>query len=74
MGTMHSKFGLDVPFDPKYSLVTSPICSPLVLAFLRLLFGFYYLVYFIFILSWDSVHFPQDLQQSVRVQAPHIHL
>jgi len=34
-----------------------------VLAFARLLCGFYYLVYFIFKLSWDSVHFPQDLKE-----------
>jgi len=74
MASVYSKFGVDVPFDLEYSLVTSPICSPLVLAFLRLLFAFYYLVYFIFKFCWDSIHFPQDLEQSVRVQAPRIHL
>jgi hypothetical protein len=74
MGSVYPKFGVGAPFDPDYSLVTSPIYSPLVLAFLRLLYGFYYLVYFIFKLSWDSVHFPQDLKESVRVRAPCIHL
>ena len=74
MGGVYSKFGVDAPFDPGYSLVTSPICSPLVLAFLRLILGFYYLVYFIFKFCWDSIHFPQDLEESVRVQAPRIHL
>ena len=74
MGSVYSKFGVGVPFDPDYSLVTSPVCSPRVLAFLRLLYGFYYLVYFIFTFSWDSVYFPQDLKESVRVQLPSIHL
>ena len=74
MGSVYSKFGVGVPFDPEYSFLTSPICSPLVLAFLRLLYGFYYLVYFIFKFSWDSVHFPQDLKESVHVQAPSVHL
>jgi len=74
MASVYSKFGVNVPFDPEYSLVTSPIYSPLLLAFLRLLFGFYYLVYFIFKFSWDSVHIPQDLKESVPVQPPSIHL
>lgn len=65
MGSTYSKFGVGVPFDPEYSLVTSPIFAPPVLASLRLLFGFYYIVYFIFKLSWDSVHIPQDLNESV---------
>jgi len=63
MGGLYSKFGVAVPFDPQYTLVTSPVFPPLALAALRLLLGFYYLVYFIFKFSWDSVHFPQDLKQ-----------
>lgn len=74
MGGAYSKFGVDVPFDPQYSLVTSPVCSPSVLAFVRLLCGFYYLVYFIFTLSWDSAHFPTDLKESVHVQTWFIYL
>jgi len=74
MGGAYSKFGVGVPFDPEYSLVTSPIYTPLVLAFIRLLYGFYYLVYFIFKLSWDSVYFPQDFEESVHVQALCIYL
>ena len=74
MGSAYSKFGVDVPFDPEYSLVTSPVCTPRVLAFARLLCGFYYLVYFIFKLSWDSIHFPQDLKESVHLRASPIHL
>jgi len=53
----------DVPFDPQHSLVTSPIYAPLLLASIRLLFGFYYVVYFIFKFSWDSIHFPQNLKE-----------
>ena len=63
MGGAYSKFGVDVPFDPQYSLVSSPAYPPLVLATVRLLFGFYYLVYFIFKFSWDSVHSPTDLDR-----------
>lgn len=73
MGGAYSKFGVHAPFDPQYSLVTSPIYPPLVLALLRLLFGFYYLVYFIFKLSWDSVHFRKDFKESVHVQRPTRH-
>lgn len=73
MGSMYSKFGVDVPFDPELSLVTSPVYSPFVLASIRLLIGFYYLVLFIFWFSWESVHSPVDVQQSVYVQMS-IHL
>ena len=72
MGGVYSKFGVDVPFDPQYSLVTSPVYPPHTLAALRLLFGFYYLVYFIFKLSWDSVHFPQDLKEFVQIGRAHV--
>jgi len=73
MGSAYSKFGVDVPFDPQYSLVTSPVYTPSLLASIRLLFGFYYLVSFIFKFSWDSVHSPEDLEQSVHVRAPSIY-
>ena len=74
MGSAYSKFGVNVPFDPEYSLVTSPVCTPFVLALARLLCGFYYLVYFIFKLSWDSIYFPQDLEESVLLLPPPIYL
>ena len=63
MGGAYSKFGVDLPFDPEHSLVTSPVYPPLVLATIRLTLGFYYLVTFIFWLSWESVHSPVDVQQ-----------
>ena len=70
MGGAYSKFGVDVPFDPQLSLVTSPVYSPFVLATIRLLLGFYYLVFFIFWFSWESVHSPVDVHQSVHLQSP----
>lgn len=63
MGGFYSKFGVDFPFDLEASLVTSPVCSPFLLATIRLLLGFYYLVFFIFWLSWESVHSPINVQQ-----------
>lgn len=68
MGGVYSKFGIDVPFDPGHSLVTSPVYTPLLLACFRLLFGFYYLVCFIVKFSWDSVNSPVDNEQSARIQ------
>ena len=68
MGSAYSKFGVDVPFDPELSLVTSPVYSPFVLATVRLLLGFYYLVTFIFWFSWESVHSPIDVDRSVHIQ------
>ena len=68
MGGAYSKFGVDVPFDPELSLVTSPVYSPFVLSTIRLILGFYYLVTFIFWFSWESVHSPVDVDQSVHVK------
>jgi hypothetical protein len=68
MGSTYSKFGVDVPFDPELSLVTSPVYSPSLLAIIRLLVGTYYLVTFIFWFSWESVHSPVDVNQLVHVQ------
>ncbi|KAF9782469.1 hypothetical protein BJ322DRAFT_1076237 [Thelephora terrestris] len=63
MDGVYSKFGVGVPFDPELSLVTSPVYSPFLLATIRLLFGFYYLLTFIFWFSWESVHSPVDVDQ-----------
>ena len=68
MGSAYSKFGVDDPFDPELSLVTSPVFSPFLLGFIRLLLGFYYLVTFIVWFSWESVHSPIDVDQSVHIQ------
>ena len=46
--------GVATPFDPDYSLVTSPVFSPLVLAILRLTFALYILIAVLVILIWDA--------------------
>jgi hypothetical protein len=68
MDSAYAKLAVGVPFDPDHSLVTSPVYTPLLLALLRLLFGFYYLVCFIVKLSWDSVNSRVDNEQSARIQ------
>ncbi|KAL1696125.1 hypothetical protein GGG16DRAFT_121423 [Schizophyllum commune] len=62
MVAVHRFFGVEEPvFDPAHGYVTSPLFSPVVLASIRLLLGFYALVTLIFELAWDGTHFPQDL-------------
>jgi len=61
-GVIYPALGVDYAFDADYRLVTSPVLSPLLLACIRLLLGFYIVFYLIFALSYESVHFPEDLE------------
>ncbi|TRM69990.1 hypothetical protein BD626DRAFT_390487 [Schizophyllum amplum] len=62
MVALYRFFGVAGPvFDPTHDYVTSPLFSPLVLAALRLLLGFYTLVTLIFQLAWEGFHSPADL-------------
>ncbi|KAI5890464.1 uncharacterized protein SCHCODRAFT_01129121 [Schizophyllum commune H4-8] len=62
MVAIHRFLGVEeLVFDPAHGYVTSPLFSPVVLASIRLLLGFYALVTLIFELAWDGTHFPEDL-------------
>ncbi|EIW60734.1 uncharacterized protein TRAVEDRAFT_64129 [Trametes versicolor FP-101664 SS1] len=52
---LYSWLGVSAPFDPNRNLVTSPVCSPLVLAIIRLALGSYALFVVLFHLIWDAV-------------------
>lgn len=52
---MYKKLGVDSPFDPSQTFVTSAIFSPYVLASLRLLIAFYTLFVSIYVLAYSAV-------------------
>jgi len=53
--------GVSSEFDVDHKLVSSPVFPPLLLAFLRLLFGVYTLTVLVTSLAYDSVHDPDQL-------------
>lgn len=53
--TLAAKFGVSTPFDPQHAFVTSPVFTPPVLAFVRLVMAFYTLFTLIFILVREYV-------------------
>jgi hypothetical protein len=55
MPGLYPRLGVNSPFDPSCTLVTSPFFSPLVLACIRLSFAFYTLFALIFVLVWEVV-------------------
>jgi len=50
-------FGVDRPFDPNCTLVTSNVLSPMVLGVFRLVFAIYSLVTLIVVMSFDGIVF-----------------
>ncbi|KAI0781329.1 hypothetical protein BD413DRAFT_600712 [Trametes elegans] len=53
---LYARFGVDAPFDPQHTLVTSPILSPRVLAATRLALGLYALGALLARLVWGALH------------------
>lgn len=45
--------GVQTPFDPTHTLVTSPLIGPLSLAAIRILFGLFTLIKLILTLVWN---------------------
>ena len=58
--TVYGLFGVATPFDPSFSLVSSPLLPPLALAALRLSFAFYGTVFVLFRLIYEGVKFHSD--------------
>lgn len=55
MNRIYANLGVSDLFDQTDSFVTSPIFSPIVLAFIRLLFAVYALATFLVVLIWNGV-------------------
>ncbi|GJE98930.1 hypothetical protein PsYK624_151670 [Phanerochaete sordida] len=53
--SVYEVFGVGAPFDPTFSLVTSPVLPPLALAALRLLLALYGTVFVLFRLIYEGV-------------------
>lgn len=54
-GRVYSFLGVQAPFDPNFSLVTSPVLPPLALAVLRLTFAIYGTFFTLFRLIYEGV-------------------
>lgn len=54
---IYPALGVHTPFDVDHKLVTSPVFSPLVLAFLRILIATYTVVVLVTDLAYTSVHY-----------------
>ena len=52
--------GVDAPFDPHFSLVTSPVLSPLALASVRLALALYGTIFVLVRLIYEGVRFHSD--------------
>lgn len=57
-----SFFGIDTPFDPQYTIVTSNVVSSLVLGIFRLIIAIYTLTAILTIVFWERFK-EHDLQQ-----------
>lgn len=57
---IYAVLGVDTPFDPHFSLVTSPVVPPLVLAGLRLALALYATVFVLFRLIYEGVRYHSD--------------
>lgn len=59
-GSIYGYLGVDSPFDPSFSLVTSPILSPAALAGLRLFIAFYATVFVLVRLIYEGIRYHSD--------------
>jgi hypothetical protein len=62
------------PFDPTFSLVTSPFLSPLVLAILRLALAFYGTMFVVVKLIYEGIKFHTDASYVLVLNNQHVML
>ena len=59
-GGLYGLLGVSSPFDPNFSLVTSPFLSPLALASLRFALALYATVFILVRLIYEGIRYHSD--------------